>query len=257
VSGRLAGKAVLVTGAANGIGLALARGLAGEGAVVHVNDLEPPLALAAETGGLALACDVSDPGRIREMFARLDRLDALVNCAGVTGFIDLDEPSEETWDRVVDVNLKGTFFCSASAARLLRADGGGSIVNISSVLGARGMRNVAAYAASKGGVDALTVQLACELARHGIRVNALAPGATNVARNLRDDPRYPDVWAPLIPLGRVAEPAEMVGPTVFLVSDDSSHVTGQVLYVDGGWTVVGAYPSSYVESATVHQGKES
>ena len=93
------------------------------------------------------------------------------------------------------------------------------------------------------------MQLACELAPQGIRVNGIAPGATNVERNLRDDPHYAEAWAPLIPLGRIAEPEEMVGPAVFLASDDSAHVTGQTIYVDGGWTSAGAFPPSYVQSA--------
>jgi NAD(P)-dependent dehydrogenase (short-subunit alcohol dehydrogenase family) len=251
VSERLAGKDVLVTGAASGIGRALALGLAAEGARVHVNDLEAPDStlgeLPADRRGLALAYDISSTSRIRELFCRLSHLDVLVNCAGVTGWIDLDEPDEETWDRVIATNLKGTFFCSTSAARLMRS--GGSIVNISSVVAVRGLTGLSAYAASKGGINSLTVQLACELAPAGIRVNAVAPGATNVERNFRDDPHYAEAWAPHIPLGRIAEPGEIVGPTVFLASDDSSHVTGQIVYVDGGWTATGAFPRSYVASA--------
>jgi NAD(P)-dependent dehydrogenase (short-subunit alcohol dehydrogenase family) len=248
---RLEGKTALVTGAARGIGRALAEGFAAEGALVHTNDLDG----APSLGGLALEYDVSQPERIREMFAQLDDLDVLVNCAGITGWVDVDDPSEETWDHVVDTNLKGTFFCSTEAAKLMRAGGrGGSIVNVSSVVGARGMRNLAAYGASKGGINALTVQLAIELAPDGIRVNAFAPGATNVERNLADDPRYLEIWAPLIPLGRVGEPEDMVGPAVFLASDESSFVTGQLFYVDGGWTAVGAYPESYVDAARRQQG---
>lgn len=253
MSGRLDGKVALVTGAGRGIGRALALGLAAEGATVHVNDLVDPADVVAELPearrGLALTYDVSDVAQVRELFARLDRLDVLVNCAGVTGWVDLDDPSEETWDRVVDTNLKGTFFCSTEAARLMRAAGGGSIVNVSSVVGARALRNLAAYGASKGGINALTIQLAGEFARHGIRVNAFAPGATNVERNVADDPRYIESWAPLIPLGRVAEPEDMVGPAVFFASDDSAHVTGQVLYVDGGWTLVSTFPETYVDKA--------
>ena len=105
-----------------------------------------------------------------------------------------------------------------------------------------GLRNLAAYAASKGGINALTVQLAVELAPDRIRVNAFAPGATNVQRNLDDDPSYRETWSPLIPLGRIAEPEDMVGPTVFLASEESAHVTGQLFYVDGGWTSVGGSP---------------
>lgn len=253
MSGRLEGKVALVTGAARGIGRALALGLASEGAVVHVNDLHEPadvLAALPESGrGQAVAFDVSDAAQIAEQLRRLERLDVLVNCAGITGWMSLDDPSEETWDRVLDTNLKGTFFCSVEAARLMRAGGGGSIVNVSSVVAARGMRNLAAYAASKGGINALTIQLAVELAPHGIRVNAFAPGATNVQRNLDDDPSYRETWAPLIPLGRVAEPEDMVGPAVFLASDESAHVTGQLFYVDGGWTAVGRFPESYVDLA--------
>ena len=245
MSGRLAGKVALVTGAGRGIGQAIALGLAAEGAVVHVNDLEDPdatlAAMPEARRGLGLRHDVSDTDAIREMFGRLERLDVLVNAAGVTGWIDLADPNEETWDRVVDTNLKGTFFCSTEAAKLMRA-GGGSIVNVSTVVAARAIDNSAAYGASKGGINSLTIQLSAELAGDGIRVNAIAPGATNVARNLAEDPLYLEHWAPLIPLGRAAEPADMVGPAVFFASDDSAYVTGQVLYVDGGWTVAGAFP---------------
>jgi glucose 1-dehydrogenase len=257
MSGRLAGKAALVTGAGRGIGRALAIGFAAEGALVHVNDLEDPSSVLAElpeaSRGLALACDVADVAQVSEMFGRLDRLDVLVNCAGVTGWLDLGDPSEEVWDRVIDTNLKGTFFCSIEAARLMRAAGGGSIVNVSSVVGSRALSNLAAYGASKGGINALTVQLAGEFAADGIRVNAFAPGATNVERNLADDPQYLESWAPLIPLGRVAEPEEMVGPAVFFASDDSAQVTGQLLFVDGGWTAVGKVPEGYVDSAKARQ----
>jgi glucose 1-dehydrogenase len=249
--GRLEGRVALVTGGGSGIGRALATGFATEGAVVHLVDLNDPgdvlAELPATARGRALQCDVSDVGQIRATFSQLDRLDVLVNCAGVTGWMNSVDPSEETWDRVIGTNLKGTYFCSIEASRLMRAVGGGSIVSVSSVLGVRGMPNSAAYAASKGGINALTVQLAIELAPHRIRVNAFAPGATNVERNLSDDPTYLEAWAPLIPLGRVAEPAEMVGPAVFLASDDSSHVTGQVFYVDGGWTSTGSFPGSYVD----------
>ncbi len=244
MSGRLEGKVALITGAGRGIGRALALGFAAEGATVLSNDLED-----AE-----LAYDVSDPAQVRKMFGRLERLDVLVNCAGITGWIDVFEPAEEIWDRVIDTNLKGTFFCSTEAARLMRHSGGGSIVNVSTVVATRGMRTLTASAASKGGINALTIQLAVELAPHGIRVNAFAPGATNVERNLADDPRYVETWSPLIPLGRVGEPEDMVGPAVFLASDESAYVTGQLFYVDGGWTAAGTFPDTYVDAAARRQG---
>ena len=243
---RLAGKIALVTGAGRGIGRALAAGLAAEGALVHVTDLERPEA----RGGLALACDISNRAAVRALFAEIERLDVLVNCAGVTRWIDVAEPDEATWDTVIDTNLKGTFFCSTEAAALMRPRGGGSIVNISSVVAARGLDGLSAYGATKGGINALTIQLAAELGPHGIRVNAVAPGATNTERNLEDDADYVEHWAPLIPLRRVAEPEDVVGPVVFFASDESAHVTGQVLYVDGGWTAVGPFPRTYIERAT-------
>jgi glucose 1-dehydrogenase len=238
---KLDGRVALVTGGSRGIGRAIVEGFRAEGATVHVNHLDD--------AGEGLRYDVSDVAQVREMFSRLDRLDVLVNCAGITGWTDLLDADEAQWNAVIDTNLKGTFFCSVEAAKLMRATGGGSIVNVSTVVAERGMRNLAAYAASKGGINALTRQLAVELAPYGIRVNAFAPGATNVERNLTDDPTYLSTWAPLIPLGRVAEPAEMVGPAVFLACDDSSFVTGQHFCVDGGWTVAGSFPDSYVDAA--------
>jgi len=258
MSGRLDGRAALVTGAVRGIGRALVLGFAAEGAVVHAYDLEDPAVLLDELPaaqrGLALRGDVSEPAQVRAAFARLQKLDVLVNCAGIPGWLNVFEPNEETWDRVIDTNLKGTFFCSTEAARLMRSSGGGSIVNVSTVVAARGMRNLTAYAASKGGINALTIQLAVELAPYGIRVNAFAPGATNVERNLKDDPQYAEKWSPLVPLGRIAEPEDMVGPAVFFASDESAYVTGQLIYVDGGWTVVGKFPDTYVDAAA---GRES
>ncbi len=258
MSGRLEGKAALITGAARGIGRALAVGFAAEGALVHAADRDEPgevlAALPQAARGQALRFDVAKPDAIRAAFAGLERLDVLVNCAGITGWIDVLAPDEATWDAVIDTNLKGTFFCSLEAAKLMRRDGGGSIVNVSTVVAARGFRNLSAYAASKGGINALTLQLATELAPDGIRVNAFAPGATNVERNLADDPEYIQRWAPLIPLGRVAEPEDMVGPAVFLASDESAFVTAQIIYVDGGWTTVGKFPDSYVDAATRRRG---
>jgi glucose 1-dehydrogenase len=253
----LAGRSALVTGACSGIGRTLALGLAAAGALVHANDVVDPSTVLAELSedrrGLALRADVGDVAAVRAMLARLDTLDVLVNCAGVTHFaspFDVDEPD---WDRVIDTNLKGAFFCSVEAARLMRATGGGSIVNVSSVVGSRGLRNLAGYGASKGGINALTVQLAIEFAPFGVRVNAFAPGATNVARNLADDPRYAERWAPLVPLGRIAEPEDMVGPAVFLASDQSAYVTGQHFHVDGGWTAAGSFPPAYLDAAAERQ----
>jgi glucose 1-dehydrogenase len=259
---KLRGKVVLVTGASTGIGRALALGFAGEGADVIVNyrtDRDGAEVTASEIrriGRRAIVAEanIARVAAVRSLFRRIveefGRLDVLVNNAAVTGWGELFEMTEERWDEVIGTNLKGTFFCSIEAARLMRDNGkGGTIVNISTNCAELGVKNLAAYAASKGGVHALTKQLAVELAPHGIRVNTFAPGPTLVDRNLRDDPDYNRTWGEVVPLNRAAAPEEMVGPAVFLASSDSSYMTGQIFFVDGGWTVSGRLPADYFETA--------
>jgi glucose 1-dehydrogenase len=257
---RLAGKRVLVTGASTGIGRALATGMAAEGARVAVHYRgdragaeETIVRTAHPERHVLVSADISSVGDIGSMFAeldeRLDGIDVVVNNAGITGWTDLFEITEEQWDRVLDTNLRGSFFCALEAARRMREAGGGSIVNISTNIAALGARNLVAYAASKGGIHAMTIQLAVELAPYGIRVNTFAPGPTEVERNLRDDPDYRRTWGAVVPLGRTAHPDEMIGTAIFLASDDSSYMTGQTFYVDGGWSIAGRLPAGYFESA--------
>lgn len=259
---RLLDQIVLVTGASKGIGRALAVGCAREGAHVIVNyhsDRAGAQAVAAEIRGfgrkaLVVQADIARPAQIRRMFAmirrKFPRLDVLINNAGLTGWGRLFDMTEERWDTVLDTNLRGTFFCALEAARWMQAAGTkGRIVNVSTNCAQLGVKNLVAYATSKAGLHGLTKQLAIELAPHGIRVNTFAPGPVNVDRNLKDDPAYRDVWGAVIPLRRTAETAEMVGPAVFLASDESSYVTGQTFFVDGGWTVQGMVPTANLEKA--------
>ena len=259
---RLNAKTVLITGASKGIGRALALGCAREGADVIVNyNSDRPGAEATATEiralgrrALVVRADLGKVKQIERMFAQarkhFDHLDVLINNAGLTGWAGFFDTTEAKWDTVLDTNLKGTFFCSLAAARWMReTKTAGSIVNVSTQCAQLGVKNLVAYGTSKAGLHGLTKQLAIELAPLGIRVNTFAPGPVNVDRNLKDDPDYRDVWGEMIPLGRTAEAEEMVGPAVFLASADSSYVTGQTFYVDGGWTVQGKVPTSNMEKA--------
>lgn len=259
---RLSGKIVLVTGASKGIGRALALGCAREGADVILNyhsDRAGADAAAAEIRALGrralvVRADLARVKQIEKMFSTVrkhfERLDVLINNAGLTGWAGFFDTTEAKWDVVIDTNLKGTFFCSLAAARWMReTKTAGAIVNISTVCAQLAVKNLVAYGTSKAGIHGLTKQLAIELAPLGIRVNTFAPGPVNVDRNLRDDPDYRDVWGAMIPLGRTAEPDEMIGPALFLASNESSYVTGQTFYVDGGWTVQGKIPESNVVKA--------
>ena len=259
---RLSGKTVLITGASKGIGRTLALGCAHEGADVILNynsDRAGAEEAAAEIEALGrrafvVGADLAKVKQIERMFAqtrkKFERLDVLINNAGLTGWANFFDTTEEKWDVVLDTNLKGTFFCSLAAARWMRdTKTKGSIVNVSTQCAQLAVTNLVAYGTSKAGIHGLTKQLAVELARLGIRVNTFAPGPVNVERNLRDDPEYRAAWGAMIPLGRTAEPEEMIGPALFLASNESSYVTGQTFYVDGGWTVQGMVPASNVQKA--------
>ncbi|MDO8685232.1 MAG: 3-oxoacyl-ACP reductase family protein [Clostridiales bacterium] len=258
---KLKNKVVLVTGASKGIGRSIALGAAREGADVIVNynsdraGAESTAVEIIKTGHKAMVvkADIGKVAEIREMFQTIrkefGRLDVLVNNAGVTGWTNLFDITEEKWDYVINTNLKGTFFCSLEAARMMKENSGGSIVNVSSNCAQLGVKNLVAYASSKGGIHAMTKQLAVELAPYKIRINTFAPGPTNVDRNLNDDPDYRKTWGRMVPMGRTADTDEMVGPAIFLASEDSSYMTGQLFYVDGGWTVQGRSPDEYWDIA--------
>lgn len=258
---KLESKVVLVTGASKGIGRAIALGMAREGADVFLN-YNTDAAGAAEAAqtirgwgrrAWTVQANIRCPAEIQAMFAlvrrEVPRLDVLVNNAAVTGWTPLFETTVEQWDAVIETNLRGTFFCALEAARMMKESGGGSIVNVSTNCAELGVKNLVAYASSKGGVHAMTKQLAVELAPYRIRVNTFAPGPTRVARNLSDDPNYDATWGAVVPMGRAADPEEMAGPAIFLASDDSSYMTGQIFFVDGGWTAAGRVPEEYLERA--------
>ncbi|MDO8187379.1 3-oxoacyl-ACP reductase FabG [Conexibacter sp. JD483] len=248
---RFEGQVALVTGAAGGIGAAVAERLAAEGAHVAVLDRDEAGARATAArigaaGGSASAhlVDVADAARVDALFdalaAERGRIDVLVNNAGITRDNLLFKMSEEDWDTVLAVNLKSVFLCSRAAQRTMVPARGGKIVNLSS-RSARGARGQANYAAAKAGVQGLTATLATELGPFGINVNAVAPGyvATEMtdrtARRLGFEPAdHQAKVAEQIPLRRVAVPADVAAVVAFLASDDARHVTGQTLYITGG-----------------------
>jgi NAD(P)-dependent dehydrogenase (short-subunit alcohol dehydrogenase family) len=243
-------KVALVTGAARGIGLAVAKRFLAEGWRVALLDIESELldgavtALADPDPTLALHCDVSDAAAVKVAFdalnRRFGRLDALVNNAGIAVFAPLLETSDQDWNRVLAVNLTGPFLCTKAAAPLMRDHGGGAVVNITSISAVRASTLRSAYGTSKAGLAHLTKQLAVELASLGIRVNGVAPGPVETA--MAKAVHTPEIRADYhdaIPLNRYGLEEELAEAVFFLCSDRASYITGQILAVDGGFDAAG------------------
>ena len=245
----LTGQVVIVTGASSGLGAQLGRALAEAGAtpVLAARRAERLAQLERELPGVhAVACDVTDAGDrerlIETVIERHGRLDGLVNNAGVGATAPALKTSAEVFARVVEVNLTAPFALSSLAASRMRANGGGSIVNVASVMGLRSIGQIpdAAYVASKAGIIGLTRELASQWGRYGIRVNAVAPGffASEMTAELGDDPEaFPPFLLERTPLGRGGRAGELDAAVLFLLGSGGSFVTGHVLSVDGGMAV--------------------
>jgi NAD(P)-dependent dehydrogenase (short-subunit alcohol dehydrogenase family) len=251
----LEGKTAIVTGAAGGLGSVVAVGLAKQGARIVLADiadsgLEKTLEDVRKAGGPALCihADVTSRKSVQAMMDQavkaFDRIDILINNAGISARGPAESLEESDWDRVIAVNLKGPFLCSQAAGRVMIGQKAGSIVNVASVVGQRGLLHrhdlAVAYCCSKGGLIQLTKALAAEWACHGIRVNAVAPTylQTDLTNHLFENPDFKSFVLGKIPLGRLPTPQEVVGAVAFLASEASSMVTGHVLDIDGGWLAV-------------------
>lgn len=243
-------KVALVTGAARGIGLAVAKRFLGEGYRVALLDIEGELlaasmmALNDPENTLALHIDVSDEKAVAKAFAdtqaHFGRLDALVNNAGIANFKPVLETTLEEWERIMAVNLTGPFLCTKAAAPLMREHGGGAIVNIASISALRASTLRVAYGTSKAGIIHFTKQCAVELALLGIRVNAVAPGPVETAMaKAVHTPAIRADYHDAIPLNRYGGEDELADAIFFLCSDRASYITGQMLAVDGGFDATG------------------
>jgi gluconate 5-dehydrogenase len=249
---RLDGKIAIVTGGAGGIGKSLAMGLGIHGATVvvssrnqeSIDDVAREIAEASGKEAIAVACDVTDETSVQNLMDtvvnKLGRLDVLINAMGVNIKRDAFEYPMEDWDRLFEVNVKGTMIACKLAGRVMKAqERGGAIVNLSSVRGIRGYTGGnAGYCATKGAVELITKALALEWAPHQIRVNALGPALviTPGTKHIAENPELAKKYASAVPLGRIGMPEDMVGAVIYLASDAASFVTGQTLYVDGGLT---------------------
>lgn len=245
---RLTNKTALVTGAGQGIGAAFAQGLAAAGANVAVADIN--LARAEETAAaleksgvkaLALQADVTKATSVETMTANIvekfGAIDILINNAGINIRDDCTEMKEEDWDAVINVNLKGTFLCSKYVGKVMMAQNHGKVINLASMMSAVAQPKRGPYAASKGGVVQFTKVLALEWAPYHINVNAIGPGyvITDINKDLMNDKETYDYFTSKIPLGRWSTTDDLIGTVVFLSSGASDYITGQVIYVDGGF----------------------
>ena len=246
----------IVTGAGEGIGSAIAHQLCKRGASVLLNDIVEDRAqqmaetIRHKTGSSCIGAggDVADVETVRGLVVQavehFGKLDICICNAGLTLWGDFFEFRPEDFDRVLNVNLRGSFFLAQAAARQFREQGnGGRILLMSSVTGHQAIPYIATYAMTKAALEMLAKNLVLELAPLGITVNAVAPGPVVTPRNLKDDPNYEQHWGDILPIGKAIQPEDIANAVLFLVAPESAKITGQTLVVDGGWTSYSPTPN--------------
>jgi len=241
-------KIAIVTGSGRGIGKSTVLELAKEGAKVVVSDIDIKECQNVcdeikkiGSDAIAVKCDISKKSdvdaMIKKTMQKFQKIDILINNAGVVLMKPFVEMTEKDWDFVLDINLKGVFLCTNAVVKQMIKQKSGKIISVASIAGEVGFMNTSAYCASKAGIINLTRELALELSPHNINVNAIAPGviATKMTEDMLKDKKTKEVLLASTPLGRVGQPEEIGKAAVFLASDDSNFITGHTLVVDGGW----------------------